>query len=124
MKRTLFFIAGTLSTALGIVGIFVPILPTTPFLLLAAICYMRSSQRMYRWLLENKLLGKYIKNYLQGKRMSLGAKIATVALLWACIGLSIWLASETIWLKIVLALVAIGVTAHLLLIKTTKSQIS
>ena len=73
--RLLLIIAGTVSVGLGIIGMFIPLLPTTPFLLLAAACYARSSQRLYHWLLYNKWFGKYIRNYLQRKGIPLKLKI-------------------------------------------------
>jgi len=81
LKRKLLIIAGTISTAIGIIGIFVPILPTTPFLLLAAACYLRSSPRFYHWLVNNRFFGIYIRNYLQGRGMPLKIKIFTILLL-------------------------------------------
>ena len=122
MKKRLLFTAGTLFTAIGILGIFVPILPTTPFLLLAAACYIRSSQRFYDWLLNNRFFGAYIKNYMQGKGMPLRVKIFTVTLLWVTIALSMCLATQNLAVRIILALVAIGVTTHIILIKTTKGE--
>jgi len=118
LKRGLLLTAGTLLTALGIVGIFVPVLPTTPFLLLAAACYIRSSQRLYHWLLNNRFLGTYIRNYLQGRGMPLKVKIFTIALLWVTIGLSIWLATQEVLIRVILGMVAAGVTAHIVRIKT------
>ena len=120
MKRKLLFIAGTLSTGLGILGIFVPILPTTPFLLIAAACYIRSSQKFYNWLLNDRFLGAYIKNYLQGKGMPLKVKILTVTLLWITIGLSVWFVAQNAIIRVILILVAIGVTTHIARIKTFK----
>ena len=70
MLRITLIIIGTISTGIGIVGIFLPILPTTPFFLLAAACYVRSSKRFYHWLLNNKFFGIYVKNYVEGKKIS------------------------------------------------------
>ena len=122
LKKRLLFTAGTLSTAIGILGIFVPILPTTPFLLLAAACYIRSSPRFYDWLLNNRFFGAYLKSYMQGKGMPLRVKIFTVILLWTTIALSMWLATQILAVRIILALVAIGVTTHIILIKTAKGE--
>ena len=96
MKKSLLLIIGTLSMAVGILGIFVPLLPTTPFLLLAAACYMRSSQKMYNRLLNNRFLGVYIKNYMQGKGIPLKVKLFTVILLWTTIGLSACFATQEV----------------------------
>ena len=79
---------GTFFVGLGIIGIILPILPTTPFLLLATACYARSSEKFYNWLLNNKWVGKYIKNYREGKGISLKAKISVISLLWTVITFS------------------------------------
>lgn len=122
LKKRLLIIAGTLSTAIGILGIFLPILPTTPFLLLAAACYIRSSHKFYNWLLNNRYFGAYIRYYIQGKGMPLKIKIFTVILLWITIGLSIWLAAQSVVIRAILILVAFGVTIHIALIKTSKGE--
>lgn len=118
--RILLVIAGTVCVGLGIVGIFVPVLPTTPFLLLAAACYARSSQRFHSWLLNNKWFGSYIKNYLERKGITLRAKIITLSLLWITIGVSIAFAVETLALKLILGIIAIGVSIHILSLRTLK----
>jgi uncharacterized membrane protein YbaN (DUF454 family) len=117
LKQKLLFVAGTISLAIGVVGIFVPLLPTTPFLLLAATCYLRSSERFYRWLLNNRFFGTYISNYIEGKGVPLRIKIYTIALLWTTISLSIFLISPSIVVKIALVIVAVGVTLHIILLR-------
>jgi len=117
LKRRLLVIAGTVFTGVGILGILVPILPTTPFLLLAAACFVRSSQSFYTWLLNNRLLGIYISSYVQGKGMPHRVKVFTVVLLWTTIGLSMWLATQDFLIRVILVLVAVGVTIHIILIK-------
>jgi len=119
LKRKLLIVAGTISTAVGIVGIFVPILPTTPFLLLAAACYLRSSRKFYHWLLNNRFFGAYVRNYLQGRGMPLKLKILTILLLWVTIACSAIFAVQALIIRVILALIATGVTAHIILIKTT-----
>ena len=118
--RILLVIAGTVCVGLGIVGIFVPVLPTTPFLLLAAACYARGSQRFYGWLLNNKWFGSYIRNYLERKGITLRAKVITVTLLWITIGVSVAFAVETLALKLILVIIAIGVSIHILSLRTLK----
>ncbi|MFW6102366.1 MAG: YbaN family protein [Chloroflexota bacterium] len=120
LKRRLLIGAGTLSTGIGIIGVFVPILPTTPFLLLAAACYMRSSERFYQWLINNRLLGAYVRNYIEGRGMPVRIKIFTILLLWLTIGLSIAFGVQNLVIRIVLICIAIGVTAHICLIKKRK----
>jgi len=118
--RVLLVIAGTFFVGLGIVGIFVPVLPTTPFLLLAAACYARGSQRFYGWLLNNKWFGSYIRNYLEKKGIPLRVKVVTVTLLWITIGSSVAFVVETFVLKLILVIIAIGVSIHILSIRTLK----
>jgi len=121
-KRRLLIGAGTLSLGLGIIGVFIPILPTTPFLLLAAACYMRSSERFYQWLINNRVFGSYIRNYIEGRGIPVRIKILTILLLWLTIGLSITFGVQNIVIKIVLICIAIGVTAHIALIKKRKVE--
>jgi uncharacterized membrane protein YbaN (DUF454 family) len=116
-KRRLLIAAGTLSTGLGIIGIFIPILPTTPFLLLAAACYMRSSERFYRWLTNNRVFGAYVRNYIEGRGMPVRIKIFTILLLWLTIGLSMTFAVRNTVIRIVLVCIAVGVTVHVALIR-------
>jgi uncharacterized membrane protein YbaN (DUF454 family) len=118
--RILLIIAGTFFVGLGIVGAFVPVLPTTPFLLLAAACYARSSQRFYRWLLDNKWFGNYIRSYLKGKGVPLKVKVLTIALLWITIGASAALAVQSFVVRLILVFIAIGVSIHILCIRTSK----
>jgi len=120
VKRRILIGAGTLSTGLGIIGVFVPILPTTPFLLLAAACYMRSSERFYRWLINDRIFGAYVRNYIEGKGMPVKIKMFTILLLWLTIALTVAFAVENMVVRIILLCVAVGVTAHIALIKKIK----
>lgn len=94
IRKYLLIIAGSLSLALGIAGIFVPVLPTTPFLLLASFCYLRSSQRMYHWLMNHKILGPYIYNYVTYRAVKRNVKIGSLALLWLTLALSFFLVAN------------------------------
>lgn len=118
--RILLTVLGTLFVGIGILGIFVPILPTTPFLLLAAVCFVRSSRRFYGWLLNNRWFGNYIRNYRERKGLPLKQKVVITILLWVVIGLSAALAVDVLWGKIVMILIAISVSIHLLSLRTLK----
>jgi uncharacterized membrane protein YbaN (DUF454 family) len=122
LKRYIFITLGTLFVVIGIIGIFVPVLPTTPFLLLAAFFYLRGSKRFYDWLMNNRVCGSYIRNYIEGRGMPLRVKIFTIALLWTGIGISIWLTYPNLIVLIILLVVAIGVTIHIALLKSKKKQ--
>jgi uncharacterized membrane protein YbaN (DUF454 family) len=116
--RRAMMLAGSVFLALGIIGIFIPLLPTTPFLLLAAACYFRSSQKFYNWLINNKLLGNYIRNYRDGNGIPLNVKIFTISLLWITMGCSVLFAVDALFIRVILVLIAIGVTIHILSVRT------
>jgi uncharacterized membrane protein YbaN (DUF454 family) len=120
IKRNLLIICGTISVGLGIFGIFLPILPTTPFLLLAAFLYAKSSPRFYNWLINNRYLGEYIRNYREGRGMPLNQKVFVIILMWLTMGVSVWIVPQW-WLKALLVTIGMGVTIHLIRIKTYKS---
>ena len=115
--------SGTFFLVLGIIGIFIPILPTTPFVLLAAACYARGSTKFYNWLINNKWLGEYIKNYREGRGIPLTVKIITIILLWITIIFSTIIIVSNYFIQIILIIIAIGVTIHILTIKTIKKNI-
>ena len=122
LLRILLVTCGTLCVALGIFGMFLPVLPTTPFLLLASICYSRSSKRFYNWLITNRWCGKYIRNYREGRGIPLKQKIFTVSLLWLTIGYTARFVISLWWVRLILLAIAIGVTIHLIMIKTLKTE--
>ena len=76
---------GWTSVALGLIGVVVPGLPTTTFLIIAAWCFVRSSERAYAWLLEHRILGPYVRDYLSGKGMPVKSKVIALTMMWlAC----------------------------------------
>ncbi|MFA6440662.1 MAG: YbaN family protein [Bacteriovoracaceae bacterium] len=111
--------AGTVFVGIGILGIFLPLLPTTVFFLIAAWCYARSSHRLYDWLHHNKYFGKYIKNYRQGNGITRSAKISTIVILWGGILYSIFV-TQSLIIRLILAAIAIGVTIHIVVLPTYK----
>jgi uncharacterized protein len=118
LKKAFFTVMGTLFLGLGAIGIVLPLLPTTPFLLLSAACYLNGSERMHRWLLGNRLFGSYIKNYREGKGMSARGKIFTLTLLWATILYSAVFMVNSWIIQATLLAVCVGVTVHLVRIPT------
>ena len=110
--------AGLLTLTLGLIGIVVPLLPTTPFLLLSAACFARSSQRLYNWLLAHRWFGPTIRDYRLHRAVSLRAKVLALALLWGTIGYAAIAVAQSWWLRGLLLAIALGVTAHLLHLKT------
>ncbi len=117
--KALLNIAGTIFVALGILGAFLPLLPATPFLLLASACYIRGSDRLYRWLMGNRYLGPYIRNFQEKRGMPMKAKIVSIVILWASLAFSIYRV-EPVILDTTLIAVGVGVTPLILCIKTLK----
>lgn len=113
-------ILGTISLGLGVIGIFLPILPTTPFLLLAAFCYLRSSKRRYEWLIQHPVLGPYVKDYLVHKAIKRKTKIIAITMIWLSLSYCIWIVSG--YLKFMLFAIGLAVTIYLLRLKTLESM--
>lgn len=113
MRKILLLISGLLATGLGIIGIFLPLLPTTPFLLLAAFLFSRSSDRLHNWLLKSKYLAEYINHYRNGGGVSRSIKIRSISFLWFFLILAMILSGNP-WIVLLLLLVGGGVTAHII----------
>lgn len=120
MKRWLLILAGSVSLGLGTLGVVVPLLPTTPFLLLTAACYIKSSERLYKWLINHRLYGKFLRNYIEHKAIALNVKIGSIALLWITIITSSILFISVTWLKVLLIVKAVIVTLHINSFRTIK----
>ena len=120
--QALLIAAGTLFVGLGVLGIVLPVLPTTPFLLLAAACCLRSSSRLYRWLHTNRWFGKCLRWYRDGEGIPLASKIVSITLLWLSLGSSALFAvpPRLWWVRAVLGFIGLGVTIHLVRIKTRR----
>jgi uncharacterized protein len=118
IKQFVLITIGTVVVALGVLGIFLPILPTTPFLLLGAACYAKSSDRFYNLLLNNKYLGKYIRNYRELGGITLRSKIIALCMLWVAIGYSAIFAISRLIVRLVMISIALAVSYHILSMKT------
>lgn len=122
VRKAILIFLGTVCVGLGVMGMFLPLMPTTVFLLMAAYCYSKSSERFHNWLLTNKLCGKYISNYKSGRGITLRQKISTIAVLWASIAFSVWMMNGKLWVSLLLAAVAVGVSIHILWLKTNRGE--
>jgi uncharacterized membrane protein YbaN (DUF454 family) len=120
VKRTLYVLFGTIFLGLGILGIVLPILPTTPFLLLAAACYLRGSEKLHKWLIQHKIFGEFIQNYMEGKGIKRRQKIISIIFLWSTILLSIYYLIESLAITTLLIIIAIAVSTHILRLPEAK----
>jgi uncharacterized membrane protein YbaN (DUF454 family) len=117
LLKILLVACGSFAVALGVIGIFVPLMPTTVFLLLAAACYARSSDRLYRKLVGSRWLGGYIRSSREGGGMTRRQKAFTLGLLWLGIGASAIWSVDAWWLRALLLLIAVSVTVHVARLK-------
>ena len=116
-------ILGLLSLVLGVVGIFLPLLPTAPLLLLSAWCFIRSSTKLYDWLLNHPYLGKYIRNFREHRAIPLRVKVLSVAMVWLTIGYCIFVVvSGHLWAQLLMFTLAAAVTWRILSYATLKEE--
>jgi len=120
LPRFLYAAAGILSLGLAVAGVFLPVLPTTPFLLLAAAAFARGSPRLEAWMLGHRLFGRMIRDYRERRGIRLGVKIFALSALWVTIGLSAVLAVDHIAARIALVVVAAAVTWHIARFRTLR----
>lgn len=116
--KIILIIVGTISLILGTIGIALPVLPTTPFILLAAACFIRSSSKVYNWLIRNRLLGKIIENYTNKNGITLATKIYALSVLWISIIVTVLLFTDKLLVRVVILTAAFCVTVYLLNFKT------
>lgn len=116
-KRFLFFTAGSLALSAGVIGIFLPVLPTTPFLLLASFCFVRSSEKIHAWLIQHPVFGDYINNYMTHNGITKTDRRKALLFLWLTLGITI-IFSSSLHLRAALAVIGTLVTLHLMRLKT------
>jgi uncharacterized membrane protein YbaN (DUF454 family) len=118
--RYLYLFSGFLLVVIGIIGIFLPLLPTTIFLILASACFVKSSPRANEWLRNHRIFGAYIKNYQDRSGLTIKVKVFNIAFLWLMILSTTYFFTDEFFIKLLLLAIAMGVTIHLLMIKTKK----
>lgn len=119
--RYAYLISGFLLVVIGLIGIFLPLLPTTIFLLLASACFVKSSPKTNEWLRNHKILGVYLKNYQDKTGLTIKSKVFTIIFLWLSIVTSAFFLTNEFYIRIILFAIAISVTTHIVLIKTKKT---
>ena len=119
-SRFLYLIFGFILVGIGVLGIFLPLLPTAIFLIMASACFMKSSPKAAAWLKNNKWIGGYVRNYIDKTGLTITSKITHIVILWISIGLSAYFVAENNVIRILLLVIAIAVSIHLIMIKTAK----
>ncbi|MCX7750236.1 MAG: YbaN family protein [Candidatus Bipolaricaulota bacterium] len=117
-RRGILALAGLLCLGLAILGWVLPIVPATPFLLLAAWLFARSSPRLHRWLRENRLFGRYLRDYADGRGLPWTWKVGALVLIWSSVALSLALFARAWWLRLLILGMAAGVSWYLLRLPT------
>jgi uncharacterized membrane protein YbaN (DUF454 family) len=123
MLKVVMVFFGVVFLVVGIVGIVVPLLPTSPFLLLASACFLRSSKKLHHWLLNYPVLGMYIKSYLEYGAITQKSRVCTIALLWVTIIVSAFYATHLLWVRTALFVIALSVSIHLIRMKTLTADL-
>lgn len=122
LLRPFLISVGVISVALGVIGVFVPLLPTTPFLLVAAACFLRSSDRLYQRLITHPMLGPYIRNYRERRAITRWARIVALVLLWTTIGYATFMLVGSLAVRVALLTIAALVTVHLVRLRTVTDR--
>ncbi|HEY6913070.1 MAG TPA: YbaN family protein [Paludibacter sp.] len=119
--KNILSILGFISLGLGIIGAFLPLLPTTPFILLSAALFAKSSEKMHKWLYNHRIFGEILRDFNENKTIPLYAKVISISMMWLSMLFTIFIiAKEKLWLQVILAAIAIGVSIHILRYKTKK----
>lgn len=119
--RGLLIGAGFFFVGIGTLGIFLPLLPSTVFFLLAAACFARSSPKFYSWLLNHPIMGEHIRNYREHRAITLKGKILSLSLLWPVLGYSAFFVVDSLLITLLLLAIGVGVSTYILSLKTIRS---
>jgi uncharacterized membrane protein YbaN (DUF454 family) len=122
IPKLLLLVFGFISLGLGILGIFLPLLPTTPFLLLSAFLFSKSSDKFHNWLLNHRTLGPYIRSFQEDKSLSVRVKVVSVSVMWLTMFITGYFFVKIFWVRILLAVIGVGVSIHILSFKTKKKN--
>jgi hypothetical protein len=121
MMRGAYIIVGTIALVIGAIGLFLPVVPTTPLVLLAAACYYRGSDRLHNWILSSRWFGETIKNYQEGRGLTRDTKVRAISMMWVMILISAWSFVDSLFVRVAIICVAIGVTVYLVRLPTLAS---
>lgn len=120
LLRWAYVALGSLLVAIGILGVFLPLLPSTVFFLMAAGCYGKSSPAAYRWLTTNRWFGRHLRDYSEERGATVAAKAYSIGSLWLGIGVTEYFFIDNLWVRLTLVAVAIAVSVHLFSLRTIR----
>jgi uncharacterized membrane protein YbaN (DUF454 family) len=120
--RSIYIIVGTIALIIGAIGLFLPVIPTTPLVLLAAACYYRGSDRLHTWILNSRWFGETIKNFHEGKGLNRSTKARAISMMWIMILISAWFFVSSLFIRVAIICVAIGVTIYLVRLPTLEKN--
>ena len=122
MMRSIYIIVGTIALVIGAIGLFLPVIPTTPLVILAAACYYRGSNRLHNWILSSRWFGETVKNYQEGRGLTRDTKVRAISMMWAMILISAWFFVSNLFVRVAIICVAIGVTVYLIKLPTLEKN--
>ena len=122
MMRGVYIVVGTIALVIGAIGLFLPVIPTTPLVILAAACYYRGSDRLHNWILSSRWFGETVKNYQEGRGLTRDTKVRAISMMWAMILISAWFFVSNLFVRVAIICVAIGVTVYLVSLPTLEKN--
>ncbi len=122
MMRGVYIVVGTIALVIGAIGLFLPVIPTTPLVILAAACYYRGSDRLHNWILSSRWFGETVKNYQEGRGLTRDTKVRAISMMWAMILISAWFFVSNLFVRVAIICVAIGVTVYLVRLPTLEKN--
>lgn len=122
LKKGAYLIIGAISLLIGVVGLFLPIVPTTPLILLSAWCFFRSSPRIYEWVVSNERFGPTVKNFQEGRGITKATKIKAVIMMWLTISLTVYFYIRNYFIIALLYTISISVTIYLYRLPTIRDR--
>jgi uncharacterized membrane protein YbaN (DUF454 family) len=122
MIRGVYIVVGTIALIIGAIGLFLPVIPTTPLVILAAACYYRGSDRLHNWILSSRWFGETIKNYQEGRGLTRNTKVRAISMMWVMILVSAWFFVSNLFVRVAIICVAIGVTVYLVRLPTLEKN--
>jgi hypothetical protein len=122
MIRGVYIVVGTIALIIGAIGLFLPVIPTTPLVILAAACYYRGSDRLHNWILSSRWFGETIKNYQEGRGLTRNTKVRAISMMWVMILVSAWFFVSNLVVRVAIICVAIGVTVYLVRLPTLEKN--